>query len=360
MSLQAATGIQFSNIPVAAPSPGGLQFAAEGLSVQGVDTVVLGAAPGDPATFFTTERQIDLQGFGLRLIDSVIGGDSFFDVGALQFNTPAGFAQLQALSTNLLIQRNDVGGSFGPVFTLDAAAGTNNGSIAIWQVQSEGVFPDTDGDSVIDTVGGHFKLFNDSEGFQFYFGNSTDPGNVPFFQLESADPSYIGRIVSTVDSKLALLIENTNAGGFAGLKVVSQFDGIVSQALTNTGFADFIAADQLGNPVGQYYADIAGNTVNLRFRGTTTLNFRGLAGTSLFQMNQLGVTRFVNDIFVGGLATAPTATVHIAAGSAAAGGAPLKLTAGTNLTTPENGAFEYDGTTLFFTTGGVRRTVNLI
>jgi hypothetical protein len=29
------------------------------------------------------------------------------------------------------------------------------------------------------------------------------------------------------------------------------------------------------------------------------------------------------------------------------------------MTTPENGAFEYDGTSLFFTTGGVRKTVTL-
>lgn len=43
----------------------------------------------------------------------------------------------------------------------------------------------------------------------------------------------------------------------------------------------------------------------------------------------------------------PTATLHLAAGAAAAGKAPLKLTAGTLLTTPEIGAIEFtdDGTT---------------
>ena len=40
--------------------------------------------------------------------------------------------------------------------------------------------------------------------------------------------------------------------------------------------------------------------------------------------------------------------------------APLKLTAGTNLTTPVNGSFEFDGTNLYFTVGGVRKTVTLI
>lgn len=56
----------------------------------------------------------------------------------------------------------------------------------------------------------------------------------------------------------------------------------------------------------------------------------------------------------------PTAYLHLKAGTATAGTAPIKLTAGTNLTTPENGALEYDGTNLYFTTGGVRKTIQLI
>ena len=40
--------------------------------------------------------------------------------------------------------------------------------------------------------------------------------------------------------------------------------------------------------------------------------------------------------------------------------APLTLTAGTNLTTPVNGSFEFDGTNLYFTVGGVRKTVTLL
>ena len=58
--------------------------------------------------------------------------------------------------------------------------------------------------------------------------------------------------------------------------------------------------------------------------------------------------------------TTPTALLMLAAGTATAGTAPLKFTSGTNLTTPENGAFEFDGTNLYFTTGGVRKTVTLI
>lgn len=69
----------------------------------------------------------------------------------------------------------------------------------------------------------------------------------------------------------------------------------------------------------------------------------------------------VGNVGIGyGGVTNPTARLQLAAGSATAGTAPLKLTSGTNLTTPEDGAFEFDGTNLYFTTGGVRKTVTLV
>lgn len=50
----------------------------------------------------------------------------------------------------------------------------------------------------------------------------------------------------------------------------------------------------------------------------------------------------------------PTARLHLPAGAAGAGKSPLKIPAGTNLTTPENGAVENDGTHLYITLGGTR------
>lgn len=56
--------------------------------------------------------------------------------------------------------------------------------------------------------------------------------------------------------------------------------------------------------------------------------------------------------------TNPTAWLHLAGGSSSASSAPLKFTSGTNLTTPEAGAMEYDGTSLFFSPSTTRlRTV---
>jgi alpha-D-ribose 1-methylphosphonate 5-triphosphate synthase subunit PhnG len=47
--------------------------------------------------------------------------------------------------------------------------------------------------------------------------------------------------------------------------------------------------------------------------------------------------------------TSPTAKLHLASGSTAANTAPLKFNAGTNLTTAEAGAVEFDGNNIFFT-----------
>jgi hypothetical protein len=57
--------------------------------------------------------------------------------------------------------------------------------------------------------------------------------------------------------------------------------------------------------------------------------------------------------------TSPTARLNLGAGTATANTSPLKFTAGTNLTTAEAGALEWDGTNLFLTTSGaVRQTIN--
>lgn len=53
----------------------------------------------------------------------------------------------------------------------------------------------------------------------------------------------------------------------------------------------------------------------------------------------------------------PTATLDIKAGTSSANSAPLKLTAGTNLSTPEAGAVEYDGSKLYFTPSTTRKVL---
>jgi hypothetical protein len=70
------------------------------------------------------------------------------------------------------------------------------------------------------------------------------------------------------------------------------------------------------------------------------------------------LVRFMASGRVGIGQTEPTAVLHLKAGTATASTAPLKFTSGTNLTTAEAGAMEFNGTNLFFSPSTTRHTVN--
>lgn len=74
---------------------------------------------------------------------------------------------------------------------------------------------------------------------------------------------------------------------------------------------------------------------------------------------QRGTIDSTGRMFIKGT-TAPTANVHIAAGTATASTAPIKLVTGTLLTTPEDGAIEYTQPLLYYTNNTtVRHTIPL-
>lgn len=83
----------------------------------------------------------------------------------------------------------------------------------------------------------------------------------------------------------------------------------------------------------------------------------GTANEAMRILGAAGSGSVAGNIGIGaaGGVTNPTAYLQIKAGTATAGTAPLKLTSGTNNTIAEAGAFEYDGTNLFFTRSGTTR-----
>jgi hypothetical protein len=100
------------------------------------------------------------------------------------------------------------------------------------------------------------------------------------------------------------------------------------------------------------YASLGSTIMAEMYIQSNTVYFTKSTGARMFTLNDGYMALGTN--------TSPTARIHLPAGTASAGTAPLKLTAGTNLTTPESGAFEFDGTNLYFTVGGVRKTVTLV
>jgi len=98
-------------------------------------------------------------------------------------------------------------------------------------------------------------------------------------------------------------------------------------------------------------------------KGNGTSAFTAMTGTANYtarwtDANTLGTgALYDNGTNVGVGVTSPAAALHLKAGTASANTAPLKFTSGTNLTTPEAGAMEYDGTNLYFTPGAARKTI---
>jgi hypothetical protein len=147
------------------------------------------------------------------------------------------------------------------------------------------------------------------------------------------------------------------------------------------------AAPFVGNLTGVYGIDLAvgnytgatgtittcwGLLIRPQIAGGTVTTFYGVkvdapvgAGTitncwGLYQESTTAKNVFVGKTYFGGT-TAATARIHVVAGSATAGTAPIKLSSGTLLGTPEAGAIEYDGTNLYFTqSGGTRKTIQAV
>jgi hypothetical protein len=99
------------------------------------------------------------------------------------------------------------------------------------------------------------------------------------------------------------------------------------------------------------YISIGSSTGTIYFHGNGYFVFRD-ASNNIKMLIQ-------NNGNVGIGTTTPSAVLHLKAGTASANTAPLKFTAGTNLTTPEAGAMEFDGTNLYFTPSATRQTVTL-
>lgn len=106
-----------------------------------------------------------------------------------------------------------------------------------------------------------------------------------------------------------------------------------------------------------YMYDVANNQMPMRVKSNGHFMINGNGESDHGETLQVyGSGYFTGNL---GINITPTARLHLPAGTATANTAPIKLTAGTNLTTPENGTFEFDGTNLYFTVGGVRKTVTL-
>ena len=143
---------------------------------------------------------------------------------------------------------------------------------------------------------------------------------------------------------------------------ISNATNVAGQFLpTFEGVSNFLPATQA---IGMYFAgkpqeDNSSDDVAIRFDGRRKIT-GGMTTGAIAEFTNINVAlmRIMANGNVGIGQSTPTAVLHLKAGTATASTAPLKFTSGTNLTTPEAGAMEFNGTNLFFSPSTTRHTVN--
>ena len=185
--------------------------------------------------------------------------------------------------------------------------------------------------------------------------NNSAPNNVGF----AIAPAYG---TNSQFYQTLLSIDNNKVDTNSGYRSTSILQGIGYASIAAIGG---VGGNSAGDPLKFSTRTFAGNNSGLVINNDTnqTVNIGTDTLSTTAQLNVVARSTLYAATFAGNVGigqSSPTAYLHLKAGTATAGTAPLKLTSGTNLTTPENGTFEYDGTNLYFTVGGVRKTVTLI
>lgn len=174
-------------------------------------------------------------------------------------------------------------------------------------------------------------------------GSSTSP----FTVISTATNNTLAAITITANSGSRAIIASTNGQAQYAARCSTTPDRELRFQLFGDGNCYFGMQGLTGTIVSDLIirtsADAGVNNGAIRFT---------LSGTAKAAITTTGIA-------IGSQAGALSANayLHLMAGVAAANGAPLRFTSGTNLTTPASGAVEFNGTTLFFTPSTTRQTV---
>ncbi len=173
-----------------------------------------------------------------------------------------------------------------------------------------------------------------------------------------ASNHYLG-IGVAVPSETIHTLKDAATGNYIRMDAVNGAPGMVTYGYNGT--ASVPTATTSGQFIGLWsmrgYGTSLSSAARAYMGGKTTQLWTGSAnGTQLvFATTPNGSTTAAiaqtidqsGNVGIG--QTTPTAVLHLKAGTATASTAPLKFTSGTNLTTTEAGAVEYDGSHLYFT-----------
>ena len=243
-----------------------------------------------------------------------------------------------------LIANSDAAGLF-----LRAGAGggiiefmVNAAAAADWTILSTGVF-ESAGAQTIRTATGNLTLAT-AAGNGHILLSPNGSGQIGI----NTSPSALVHAKRDQNATTESRIENAtaNTASLATFRAVSD-------AASNAAVFGAAAAAYAGVALyaGKAFWQAGSGTVGMVYdaRGTALIQW-AFAGTEFMRLTSGGLA-------IGTLA-APTALLHIKAGTATANTAPIKLTSGTKLTTIENGAMEFDGDHLYFSKVGIRERLS--
>ena len=154
-----------------------------------------------------------------------------------------------------------------------------------------------------------------------------------------------------------------NATSTANITIAGTIDGVTNLILAKAGEAVTLFSNGSEWKVANTNNSSSSSDWNLTGNAGTNpaTNFVGTTDVQdlVIKTNNEEKVRVLSGGNVGIGVPGPTAYLHLKRGTAVAGTAPLKLTAGSLLTTVEPGAIEYKGHTFYATTYLVRRSIML-
>lgn len=253
---------------------------------------------------------------------SVFTGSLFFGGGGTSLTHVSGSDGLYNTST----------GVFGFLYLTTGNGNTNNGYSGLAHITT----------ATNNTNVGFLGLTNDVTG-----GSNTNIGELGLENSTGSNNTNAGQgsLYNALEAS-----NNTNVGA-----------GSLTSIFHGTNNAN-LGAFNLQNYDDYETISIGSNVANNLTSGTKGL-FIGynISAVSTTASNQLNIANAIYGSAIDGsgstistgnmglFVSSPTARLQLPAGAAGASKAPLKLTSGTNLTTTEAGAIEYDGSHLYFT-----------
>ncbi len=301
----------------------------------------------DASGFLTSAGTLGVSQGGTGITSGTSGGIPYF-------SSSSTIASSAALAANQIVLGGGAGttpatlGSLGTTTTVlhGNASGAPTFAAVSLTADVSGTLPVANGGTGLTTFGGTNRVL---------YTSSTDTLASSSSLLYDGTGLILGTTAGAGGNNVALFRKDANAATYGAIINATSGASANAQMLVS-------ASSTLATYGGIITYSAGVSTSGIIAASTTT--FQSNIAMNIGTISSNGVVFYTNNtaraalsntgtMYFGGN-VAGTALVHIAAGTTAASSAPLKFTSGSNMTTAEAGAMEYNGTQLFFSPSTTR------